>query len=243
MSTYPPATLALADGSIFKGRAFGAQKTVTAEVVFNTSLTGYQEILTDPSYCGQFVIMTYPHIGNVGINPDDVEASTPWVAGLFLREVSRVPSNYRSTETLPDYLSRNDIPGLTELDTRALVRHIRSKGAMMGALSSDPTLSNADLIRMAKEAPPMDGRDLAREVTCPEPYHWQDGLIPEWRSVETDTIDKPYRVVAFDFGIKHNILRLLTETGCDVNRCSGPHIRRRCTGPEPGWHFSVQWPR
>lgn len=212
----PPATLALADGSIFKGRAFGALKTVTAEVVFNTSMTGYQEILTDPSYCGQFVVMTTPHIGNVGINPDDMEASTPWVAGLFVREVSRMPSNYRATETLPDYLLRHDIPGLTELDTRALVRHIRSQGAMMAALSSDPKLTDTDLIELAQRAPSMEGRDLVREVTCPEPHHWHQGLLPEWRSVAVTPPDRRYNVVAYDFGLKHNILRLLYEVGCDV---------------------------
>jgi len=216
VSVAPPATLALADGRIFKGRAFGALKTITAEVVFNTSMTGYQEILTDPSYCGQFVVMTYPHIGNVGINPDDMEASHPWVAGLFVREVSRMPSNYRATETLPDYLQRYDIPGMTELDTRALVRHIRHEGAMMGALSSDPTLTETDLVDLAKNAPSMVGRDLVREVTCPEPYHWQEGLLPEWRSIEAPPAARRYRVVAYDFGLKHNILRLLTEIGCEV---------------------------
>jgi carbamoyl-phosphate synthase small subunit len=212
----PPATLALADGTLFKGRAFGALKTMTGEVVFNTSLTGYQEILTDPSYCGQFVTMTYPHIGNVGINPDDGEASTPWVAGLFVREVSRIPSNYRATETLPNYLSRHDTPGLTDLDTRALVRHIRLQGAMMAALSSDPLLSGADLIEMARVAPSMDGRDLVKEVTCPEPYHWDTGVIPEWQARETPASESRCRVVAYDFGIKQNILRLLYDVGCDV---------------------------
>lgn len=212
----PPATLALADGSVFRGRAFGALKTATAEVVFNTSMTGYQEILTDPSYCGQFVVMTTPHIGNVGVNPDDMEASTPWVAGLFVREVSRVPSNYRATETLPAYLLRHDIPGLTELDTRALVRHIRSQGAMMAALSGDPKLTEADLIELAQKAPSMEGRDLVQEVTCPEPYHWHQGVLPEWRSIAVTSPDRRYRVVAYDFGLKHNILRLLYEVGCDV---------------------------
>jgi carbamoyl-phosphate synthase small subunit len=212
----PPATLALADGSIFRGRAFGALKTVSAEAVFNTSMTGYQEILTDPSYCGQFVVMTTPHIGNVGVNPDDMEASTPWVAGLFVREVSRMPSNYRATETLPDYLLRHDIPGLTELDTRALVRHIRSQGAMMAALSNDPKLTDTDLIELARRAPSMEGRDLVQEVTCPEPYHWQQGLLPEWRSIGVTPSDRRYRVVAYDFGLKHNILRLLYEVGCEV---------------------------
>ena len=215
---FPPAILALADGRIFKGRAFGALTTTLAEVVFNTSLTGYQEILTDPSYCGQFVVMTYPHIGNVGINPDDMEAGRPWVAGLLVRETSRISSNYRATETLPDYLKRHQIPGLAELDTRALVRHIRSQGAMMAALSSDSALSETDLIDMARNAPSMEGRDLVKEVTCPEPYFWRDGISPAWRSAEvaTSPITERFRVVAYDFGVKHNILRLLTEAGCEV---------------------------
>jgi carbamoyl-phosphate synthase small subunit len=164
--------------------------------------------------------MTTPHIGNVGVNPDDTEASRPWVAGLFVREVSRITSNYRATESLPDYLRRHDIPGMAELDTRTLVRHIRSKGAMMGTLSSDPALSDADLIQMAKTAPTMDGRDLVQAVTCTEPYHWQQAIDPEWRSIQpfdqTEESARRYRVVAYDFGIKHNILRLLTEVGCDV---------------------------
>ncbi|MEM7031141.1 MAG: glutamine-hydrolyzing carbamoyl-phosphate synthase small subunit [Chloroflexota bacterium] len=216
-SIFPPATLALADGRVFRCRAFGALETKVAEVVFNTSLTGYQEILTDPSYCGQFVVMTYPHIGNVGINPDDMEANSPWAAGLLVREVCAVPSNYRSTQSLPDYLENHQIPGLTELDTRALVRHIRSQGAMMGALSSDQSLNEQDLIRMAQESPSMEGCDLVQEVTCPEPYHWQDGVLSEWRSQSwAASSEKQYRVVAYDFGIKHNILRLLSDLGCDV---------------------------
>lgn len=217
-AVFPPATLALADGRIFKGRAFGALQTTTAEVVFNTSLTGYQEILTDPSYCGQFVVMTYPHIGNVGVNPDDVEANKPWAAGLFVREVTTIPSNYRATEALPDYLQRHAIPGMTELDTRALVRHIRSQGAMMGVFSSDAQLSEADLINMAQTAPTMEGRDLVREVSCPEPYHWEEGVLPAWQmqGKQIASPTKRYRVVAYDFGIKHNILRLLADIGCDV---------------------------
>lgn len=210
------ATLALADGTIFKGRAFGSRKTAIAEVVFNTGLTGYQEILTDPSYCGQFVVMTYPHIGNVGINPDDMEAGAPWVAGLLVREVSRVVSNYRATESLPAYLARHNIPGLAELDTRALVRHIRSQGTMMAALSGDPALSTADLVEMARRAPSIEGQDLVREVTCPESYAWTNGVLPEWKPPLPPLPVKPYRVAAYDFGLKHNILRLLSSVGCEV---------------------------
>lgn len=218
---FPPATLALADGTTFKCRAFGALKTATAEVVFNTSMTGYQEILSDPSYFGQFVVMTTPHIGNVGVNPNDMEAQTPWAAGMLVREVSRVSSNYRAQESYSEFLARHDIPGLTELNTRALVRHIRIQGAMMGVLSSDAALSQADLIEIARRAPSMEGRDLVAEVSCPEPYHWGARVIPEWAMqawtpLSAERPASPYRVIAYDFGIKHNILRLLTEVGCDV---------------------------
>jgi len=220
MNQFPPATLALADGTIFHGRSFGAPVTLTGEVVFNTSMTGYQEILTDPSYCGQIVTMTCPHIGNVGVNPDDVEAARPWAAGLIVREVSRVVSNYRATQSLPDYLQQHKLPGLTEIDTRALVRHIRTQGAMMAALSADPALSAADLVEMARAAPSMEGRDLAKEVTCAEPYTWEESINPEWYAVQnrqsyTENRES-FHVVAYDFGIKHNILRLLTAAGCRV---------------------------
>jgi carbamoyl-phosphate synthase small subunit len=211
-----PAILALADGTIFHGQSFGAPVTVTGEVVFNTSMTGYQEILTDPSYCGQIVTMTYPHIGNVGVNPEDVEANRPWAAGLIVREVSRQVSNWRATQSLPDYLREHNLPGLTEVDTRALVRHIRLEGAM-AALSADPNLSADDLVDMAREAPSMVGLDLAKVVTCTEPYHWDDGVISEWRAENTYHVSSvKYHVVAYDFGIKHNILRLLSDAGCRV---------------------------
>jgi carbamoyl-phosphate synthase small subunit len=214
---YPPATLALADGTIFRGLSFGAPVTVTGEVVFNTSMTGYQEILTDPSYYGQIVTMTTPHIGNVGVNPADEEAARPWAAGLMVREVSRRVSNWRATQSLPDYLRQHHLPGLTEVDTRALVRHIRSRGAMMAALSSDDRLSSADLVDLARAAPPMDGLDLAQAVTCPEPYHWREGVIPEWQSETTHHAPRTtHHVIAYDFGIKRNILRLLADAGCQV---------------------------
>ncbi|MDX1522158.1 MAG: glutamine-hydrolyzing carbamoyl-phosphate synthase small subunit, partial [Anaerolineae bacterium] len=220
ITTFPPATLALADGTIFTGQSFGAAETITGEVVFNTSLTGYQEILTDPSYCGQIVAMTCPHIGNVGINDDDNEANRPWAGGLIVREVSRRVSNWRASRSLPDYLRDHNLPGLTEVDTRALVRHIRAKGAMMAALSADQSLSGDDLVDLARAAPSMEGRDLAAEVTCPEPYHWNAGVDPEWQLLNNrkSKIEnrKSYHVVAYDFGIKHNILRLLTDHGCRV---------------------------
>lgn len=213
--TFPPAILALADGTIFQGYSFGAPVTITGEVVFNTSMTGYQEILTDPSYCGQIVTMTYPHIGNVGVNLEDVEASRPWAAGLIAREVSRRVSNWRATQPLPEYLQAHNLPGLTEVDTRALVRHIRSQGAMMAALSADPALDSDDLVDLARTAPSMEGLDLTRVVTCSEIYHWEEGVSTEWQTGATSYAPRTtYHVVAYDFGIKYNILRLLTQVGC-----------------------------
>jgi carbamoyl-phosphate synthase small subunit len=212
-----PAILALADGTIFYGESFGAPVTVTGEIVFNTSMTGYQEILTDPSYCNQIVTMTCPHIGNVGINPDDIEANKPWAAGLIVREVSRRVSNYRATKSLPEYLQQNNLPGLTEIDTRALVRHIRTQGAMMAAISSDPNLSTADLVELARTAPSMEGQDLVKIVSCTEPYYWDERVISEWRAENTyHGSGVKHHVVAYDFGIKRNILRLLSEAGCRV---------------------------
>ncbi len=227
LKQYPPAILALADGTVFHGQSFGSPVTVTGEIVFNTSMTGYQEILTDPSYYGQIVTMTCPHIGNVGVNPEDVEASRPWASGLIVREVSHRVSNWRARQSLPDYLGQHNLPGLTEIDTRALVRHIRSQGAMLAALSSDERLSPADLVDLARAAPSMNGLDLAKEVTCPEPYHWEDAIPPAWRVEENRKSQIPldgaqvvnrksFNVVAYDFGIKHNILRLLTGVGCRV---------------------------
>jgi carbamoyl-phosphate synthase small subunit len=174
----PTSYLALADGTVFSGLSFGAPRTVTGEIVFNTSLTGYQEILTDPSYCGQIVVMTAPHIGNVGINPEDCEAARPWVTALVVREASRRVSNWRATQSLPDYLAANAIPALTEVDTRALVRHIRAQGAMLAALSSDPALSPGDLVDLARCAPSMVGRDLVQEVTCREAYNLSPSPSP-----------------------------------------------------------------
>ncbi len=221
LKLHPPAILTLADGTIFRGQSFGAPVTVTGEIVFNTSMTGYQEILTDPSYYGQIVTMTCSHIGNVGVNAEDVESHRPWITGLIVREASRRVSNWRATQSLPDYLRQHNLPGLTEVDTRALVRHIRSQGAMMAALSSDDSLSPDDLVDLARAAPSMNGLDLVKFVTCPEPYYWEEGIPSEWKPKIVDSRSKIearrlYRVVAYDFGIKYNILRLLTQVGCQV---------------------------
>ncbi|WP_029918489.1 glutamine-hydrolyzing carbamoyl-phosphate synthase small subunit [Pelobacter seleniigenes] len=210
------AVLALADGKYFIGKALGAVGEVTGEVVFNTSMTGYQEILTDPSYHGEIVTMTYPQIGNYGINPEDVESRKPFLAGFVVKESCPFPSNFRSQMSLDDYLKENNIVGIEGIDTRALVRHIRTAGAQTGILSSIDT-DPASLVEKARQAPSIVGRDLVREVTCAEPYQaceevWQLG------QGYGDSTAKPksFKVVAYDYGIKRNILRNLTSAGCDV---------------------------
>ena len=210
------AVLALADGKYFIGKALGAVGEVTGEVVFNTSMTGYQEILTDPSYHGEIVTMTYPQIGNYGINPEDVESRKPFLAGFVVKESCPFPSNFRSQMSLDDYLKENNIVGIEGIDTRALVRHIRTAGAQTGILSSIDT-DPASLVEKARQAPSIVGRDLVREVTCDEPYQaceevWQLGQ----GYADSSAKPKSFKVVAYDYGIKCNILRNLTSAGCDV---------------------------
>ncbi|APG25855.1 glutamine-hydrolyzing carbamoyl-phosphate synthase small subunit [Syntrophotalea acetylenica] len=208
------AILALADGRVFVGKAFGARGEVTGEVVFNTSMTGYQEILTDPSYCGEIVTMTYPLIGNYGVNPEDVESDRPFLSGFVVKEACPYPSNWRSTATLDEYLQQNAIVGIQGIDTRALVRHIRDHGAQTGVISS-VDLDPASLIEKARRAPSLVGRDLVREVTCKQPYHWTEGTWVLGEGYQTAGPPR-YKVVAYDFGIKRNILRNLVSIGCDV---------------------------
>jgi carbamoyl-phosphate synthase small subunit len=211
-----PAILALADGTVFRGRAVGAIGEAAGEVVFNTSMTGYQEILTDPSYAGQVVTLTYPHVGNVGVNPEDVEAERPHAAGLVIRDLPRVASNFRSTGDLGTYLAANNIVGIADIDTRRLTRILREKGAQNGCIVAGPNLGAAETgaaIAKAKAAPSMAGLDLAQVVSCAQRYDWSDGA---W-SLESGFAKAPaatLHVVAYDFGIKHNILRLLADRGC-----------------------------
>jgi carbamoyl-phosphate synthase small subunit len=216
-----PAVLALADGTVFRGRAFGAEGEAVGELVFNTSMTGYQEILTDPSYEGQLVAMTYPEIGNVGVNREDVESRRPYVRGFVVREYREAPSSWRAEESLGAYLARHAIPGIEGIDTRALVRHLRDQGSQAGVLSS-VDLDADRLVRKAKAAPSMVGQDLASVVTCKEAYDWTEGpwqLGGGYRTAEecpTPPGGKPLRVVAYDYGIKLNILRQLVGVGCQV---------------------------
>ena len=214
------AILALADGTVFRGGAFGASGEATGELVFNTSMTGYQEILTDPSYEGQLVAMTYPEIGNVGVNREDVESRRPFVRGFVVREYREVPSSWRAEQSLGAYLAHWGIPGIEGIDTRALVRHLRDHGSQEAVLSS-VDLDPARLVQRAKDAPGLVGRDLVKEVTCAEPYAWEQGPWKLGGYVTADEIaavlGRPaFKVVAYDYGIKYNILRNLVGAGCAV---------------------------
>ena len=202
-----PCLLALSDGTLWPGRAFGALGERTGEICFNTSLTGYQEILTDPSYHGQIVVMTQPHIGNTGANDEDDESRRAWLSGFVVREASPIASNWRATRSLDDYLCEQGVVAVSDVETRALVRHIRTVGAQNAALSSVEPHPDR-LIALARSAPAMNGLDLAREVTCREPYH-----------SPTSDLQPPtsrFHVVAYDYGIKRHILRLLAGHDCHV---------------------------
>jgi carbamoyl-phosphate synthase small subunit len=231
------ALLALADGTLFEGVSFGAEGEAVGEVIFNTSMTGYQEVLTDPSYKGQMVVMTYPLIGNYGINPEDVESKAPAVEGFIVKEASACPSNWRSTQNLDSYLKDHGVVGIQGIDTRALTRHLRDYGAMEGVISTRD-LEPDSLVAKAKASPGLIGRDLVREVACTSPYAWTEGTwqlgkgyvdsakcqVPSAKLehqlslfTEPGTRDsEPFKVVAYDCGIKWNILRKLVEVGCHV---------------------------
>jgi len=211
-----PAKLALEDGTVYTGRAFGATGERCGEVVFNTSMTGYQEVLTDPSYKGQIVTMTYPLIGNTGINPEDVESRKPFLEAFIVKSLSPLPSNWRTTETLDEYLAKNRIPVISDIDTRALVRHIRLKGSMRGIVSLVDD-DEASLIKKVKKAPEMVGLDLASSVSVDKRYENADRSVNfiEFSSL-ADFEPCPFHVVAYDFGIKSHILRNLTNCGAQV---------------------------
>ena len=217
------AKLALENGIVFTGRAFGATGETDGEVVFNTSMTGYQEILTDPSYHGQIVVMTYPQIGNYGISPEDGESGRPWVRGFVIRELSLIVSNHRSKETLAAYLARNGVLGVEGIDTRALVRMTREVGAMKGILSTTD-LDDASLVAKAKASPGLIGRDLTSEVMPNETSSWEPGFesdFAEQSSLNSGSQAKKPHVVALDFGMKWNIPRHLVEVGTRVTIVPG----------------------
>ncbi|WP_415763663.1 glutamine-hydrolyzing carbamoyl-phosphate synthase small subunit [Pseudomonas sp. CP4] len=213
-----PAILALADGSIFRGEAIGADGQTVGEVVFNTAMTGYQEILTDPSYAQQIVTLTYPHIGNTGTTPEDAESDRVWSAGLVIRDLPLVASNWRNTMSLSDYLKANNVVAIAGIDTRRLTRILREKGAQNGCIMAGDNISEEAAIAAAQGFPGLKGMDLAKVVSTQKQYEWRSTV---W-DLKTDshaTIEAselPYHVVAFDYGVKVNILRMLVERGCRV---------------------------
>ncbi|WP_110674126.1 glutamine-hydrolyzing carbamoyl-phosphate synthase small subunit [Salinicola sp. RZ23] len=214
-----PAILALEDGSVFHGTALGADGQTSGEVVFNTAMTGYQEILTDPSYTRQIVTLTYPHIGNTGINREDVESGAIAAAGLVIRDLPLLASNFRSEQSLSDYLAANGVLGIADIDTRRLTRLLRSKGSLNGAILAGTEATGDDAVARALAAarafPGLKGMDLAKVVSCRETYEWHEG---EWALgqgyADTAHGPRPYHVVAYDYGVKRNILRMLASRGC-----------------------------
>jgi carbamoyl-phosphate synthase small subunit len=217
MKAFPPAVLVLADGTVFKGTAIGATASTIGEVVFNTAMTGYQEILTDPSYMGQIVTLTYPHIGNVGTNSEDAESHKAYAAGLIIRDLPRLVSNFRSEESLHDYLVHNNIVAIADIDTRRLTRHTREHGAQNGCILVGSHDVNAikSAHEKAKAAPKMVGLDLAQVVSCDKSYEWNASTWALGVGYRQITEHKLH-VVAFDYGVKHNILRMLADRGCKV---------------------------
>ena len=212
--SFKPAILALADGTVFRGDSIGADGFAAGEVVFNTAMTGYQEILTDPSYCRQIVTLTYPHIGNTGVNPEDVEAGRVYAAGLVIRDLAPLASNWRLRETLPQYLVRENVVAIAGIDTRKLTRILREKGAQSGCLMAG-TVDESQALAQARAFPGLAGMDLAKVVSCEAPYSWTE---TEWSLKDGyGKLSEPrYRVVAFDYGVKRNILRKLAARGCDL---------------------------
>jgi carbamoyl-phosphate synthase small subunit len=211
------AALVLADGSVFWGRGFGAQATTVAEICFNTSMTGYQEVLTDPSYAGQTICFTFPHIGNVGANPEDIEATTPVARGLIVKQDVTEPSNWRATRHLDDWLKSHGVPGIAGIDTRALTARIRDGGAPNGVLAfpADGRFDLAALTAQAAAWPGLEGMDLAKEVSTRQSYHWDESAWVLGKGYGKQTAPR-FKVVAVDYGAKRNILRCLAEAGCDV---------------------------
>lgn len=208
-----PALLALEDGSIFRGVAIGAPGEAVGEVVFNTAMTGYQEILTDPSYAEQIVTLTYPHIGNVGVNREDAESRRLWARGLIIRDLSMTVSNFRAERSLGDYLRANGIVGIADIDTRRLTRILRDKGAQAGCILAGDDISEERALAAARAFPGLKGMDLAQVVTVDEPYEWNEGTWQLGQGYVTPE-DSRFHVVAYDFGVKHNILRMLVDRGC-----------------------------
>ena len=234
------AKLALEDGTVFTGRGFGATGERFGEVVFNTSMTGYQEVLTDPSYKGQIVTMTYPLIGNYGVNQEDTESSKPQVEGFIVRELSRIPSNFRSQGNLDDYLAQYGIMGLEGIDTRALVRRLRVRGTMTGILSTT-VLDDAELVHKARSSPNIVGRDLVREVMPSRPFQWEQGFTTPF-TIYLPARPATHHVVALDYGMKWNILRCLVQVGCRVTVLPGAATAEQVLEHQPDGVFLSNGP-
>jgi carbamoyl-phosphate synthase small subunit len=239
-----PAKLALEDGTVYTGVAFGAIGEIDGEVCFNTSMTGYQEILTDPSYRGQIVTMTYTQIGNYGINREDLESQKPHLAGFVIKELAETPSNFRSEESLDAYLKKHGIVGIAGIDTRSLVRRLRSGGAMKGVLSS-VDLDDASLVAKAKASPGLVGRDLVREVLPDQPRNWNEKLS-NWAKLPIEANpafdDQKFHVVALDYGMKWNIARHLTDEGCKVTILPGTSTAEEVLAHKPDGVFLSNGP-
>jgi carbamoyl-phosphate synthase small subunit len=213
-----PAILALADGSIFRGESIGADGQTIGEVVFNTAMTGYQEILTDPSYAKQIVTLTYPHVGNTGTTPEDAESWKVWAAGLVIRDLPLIPSNWRDKQSLPDYLKANGTVAIAGIDTRRLTRILREKGAQDGCILAGADATEEKALELARSFPGLKGMDLAKEVSVKERYEWRSTVwnLKDDGHAEIPANELPYHVVAFDYGVKYNILRMLVARGCRV---------------------------
>ncbi len=210
-----PALLVLADGTTYRGFACGALGTAIGEVVFNTGMTGYQEVLTDPSYCGQLVTFTYPELGNTGVTPEDDESAAPQVRGVIARNICERPSNWRSTQALTDYFKQHHVVAIYGIDTRSLTRKLRSIGAMNGGISTE-VLNPTELLEQVQDAPSMAGLNLVKQVTTPQVYEWTETTDAAWEFAAAPTSAPPLTVVAIDFGVKRNILRRLASYGCRV---------------------------
>ena len=239
MSQTKPAILVLADGTVFRGIAIGATGSSAGEVVFNTAMTGYQEILTDPSYCKQIVTLTYPHIGNVGVNAEDVESRQVFASGLVIRDLSMTVSNFRSTQSLPDYLKANNVVAIAGIDTRKLTRILREKGAQNGCIATGT--DEAAALRAARGFAGLEGMDLAREVSCTESYTWTQR---EWELGVgyPETTHTKFHVVAYDFGVKRNILRMLAERGCRITVVPAQTAAKDVLAMEPDGVFLSNGP-
>jgi carbamoyl-phosphate synthase small subunit len=210
-----PAVLALGDGSIFKGQSIGASGNTTGEVVFNTAITGYQEILTDPSYARQIVTLTYPHIGNYGVTPEDMESSQIYASGLVVRDLSMITSSWRSAESLGEFLQRGKIVAIAGIDTRRLTRLLREKGAQSGCIMTGDRINEEVAVRAARAFPGLKGMDLAKVVSTREPYQWNEGTVGR-EPLNLLRAQQRLHVVAYDYGVKRNILRLLSDQGCRI---------------------------